>query len=158
MSIADVASAAGLRTPIRHQLFIGGRFVDAQSAETLATLNPHDNTTIAEVAMAGKADIDAAVAAADRAFPAWSRMAAADRGRILLKVADLVEANADELVALECEWQRVDSRHDRSHIESLPLLGAHLLQLTGDLARNHHVFRLEVAIRVACDRLPARRQ
>ncbi|MEO7336425.1 MAG: aldehyde dehydrogenase family protein, partial [Caldimonas sp.] len=64
---------------MRHQLFIDGRFVDAQSGETLPTLNPHDNSTIAEVAMAGKADIDLAVAAAQRAFPAWSRMAAADR-------------------------------------------------------------------------------
>ena len=42
--------------------------------------------------MAGRADVDKAVDAAERAFPAWSRMAAADRGRILLKLADLIEA------------------------------------------------------------------
>src|SRR5258706_11608149 len=101
MTLADVQAAAGLRTPIRHQLFIGGRFVDAQSGETLPSLNPHDNSTIADVAMAGKADVDRAVAAATKAFSAWSRMAAADRGRILLKVADLVEANAEELARLE---------------------------------------------------------
>ena len=53
MSLADIAQAAGLRTPIRHQLFIGGQFVDALSGETLATLNPHDNSAIAEVALAG---------------------------------------------------------------------------------------------------------
>lgn len=86
---------------IRHQLFIDGQFVDAESGETLATLNPHDNTPIADVALAGKADVDGAVAAATRAFPAWSRMAAADRGRILLKLADLIEANAEELAQLE---------------------------------------------------------
>ncbi|MDP9898680.1 betaine-aldehyde dehydrogenase [Variovorax ginsengisoli] len=86
---------------IRHQLFIDGSFVNAESGETLATLNPHDNTTIADVALAGKADVDRAVAAATRAFPAWSRMAAADRGRILLKLADLIEANAEELAQLE---------------------------------------------------------
>jgi acyl-CoA reductase-like NAD-dependent aldehyde dehydrogenase len=101
MSVADVAAAAGLRTPIRHQLFIDGRFVDATSGETLATLNPHDNSPIAEVAMAGKADIDLAVGAAERAFPSWSRLAAADRGRILLKLADLIDANAEELARLE---------------------------------------------------------
>ena len=101
MNLADLQTAAGLRTPIRHQLFINGAFVDAQSGETLATLNPHDNSVIAEVAMAGKADIDKAVAAAQRAFPAWSRMAAADRGRILLKLADLIEANTEELARLE---------------------------------------------------------
>jgi len=101
MNLADIAAAAGLRPPVRHQLFIDGRFVDAESGETLATLNPHDNSTIAEVAMAGHADIDKAVAAATRAFPAWARMAAADRGRILLRLADLIEANTEELARLE---------------------------------------------------------
>ncbi|MDN8613251.1 aldehyde dehydrogenase family protein [Variovorax ginsengisoli] len=86
---------------MRHQLFIDGRFVDAESGETLATLNPHDNSTIAEVSLAGKADVDRAVAAAKRAFPAWSRMAAADRGRILLRLADLIEAHGEELARLE---------------------------------------------------------
>ena len=101
MSLADIQTAAGLRSPIRHQLFIDGKFVDALSGETLPTLNPHDNSTIVAVAMAGKADIDLAVAAAQRAFPTWSRMAAADRGRILLRLADLIEANAEELARLE---------------------------------------------------------
>ena len=77
MTLADIAAAAGLRTPIRHQLFIDGRFVDAADGQTLATLNPHDNSVIAEVAMAGREDVDRAVAAAERAFPAWARMAAA---------------------------------------------------------------------------------
>ncbi|MDH5538170.1 MAG: aldehyde dehydrogenase family protein [Rhizobacter sp.] len=86
---------------MRHQLFIGGRFVDAESGATQATLNPHDNTPIVEVAMAGKADIDKAVAAAAKAHPAWARMAAADRGRILLRLADLIEAQTDELARLE---------------------------------------------------------
>ena len=101
MTLAAIGKAAGLSTPIRHQLFIDGRFVDAESGETLATLNPHDNSVIAQVAMAGHADIDKAVAAATRAFPVWSRMAAADRGRILLRLADLIEANAEELARLE---------------------------------------------------------
>ncbi len=101
MTLADIQAAAGLRSPIRHQLFIGGKFVDAASGETLATLNPHDNSVIADVAMAGKADIDLAVAAAQKAYPAWARMAAADRGRILLKLADLIEGNAEELARLE---------------------------------------------------------
>ncbi len=86
---------------MRDRLFIDGRFVDAASGETLPSLNPHDLSPIADVAMAGKPDIDNAVAAAQRAFPAWSRMAAADRGRILLRLADLIEANGDELARLE---------------------------------------------------------
>jgi betaine-aldehyde dehydrogenase len=101
MNVADVAAAAGLRTPIRHQLFIGGRFVDAADGQTLATLNPHDNTPIADVAMAGREDVERAVAAAEAAFPRWSRLAAADRGRVLLKLADLIETHAEELARLE---------------------------------------------------------
>jgi len=101
MNLADIGSAAGLRSPIRHQLFIGGRFVDAASGETLATLNPHDNSPIADVAMAGREDVDRAVAAAQAALPAWSRLAAAERGAVLLKLADLIDANAEELARLE---------------------------------------------------------
>ena len=101
MTVADIARAAGLRTPIRHQLFIGGEFVDALNGDTLATLNPHDNTPIADVALAGAADVDRAVEAATNALPAWRRLAAADRGRILLKLADLIEANGEELARLE---------------------------------------------------------
>ena len=101
MDLSDIQQAAGLKSPIRHQLFINGEFVDALSGETLATLNPHDNSVIAQVAMAGHADVDLAVKAAQQAFPAWSRMQAADRGRILLKLADLIETNGEELARLE---------------------------------------------------------
>jgi betaine-aldehyde dehydrogenase len=83
------------------QLFINGRFVPAEDGATIPVLNPHDNSVIANVAMAGKADIDKAVAAAKAAFPKWARMAAMDRGRLLLKLADAIEANADELARLE---------------------------------------------------------
>ncbi|MEX3933899.1 aldehyde dehydrogenase family protein [Paraburkholderia phymatum] len=83
------------------QLFIDGRFVPSLSGETLATLNPHDNSVIAEVSMANHADIDRAVAAAKAAFPKWSNLAAAERGRLLLKLADAIEANADRLAHLE---------------------------------------------------------
>ena len=86
---------------IRNQLFIGGRFVDAANGETLATVNPHDNSVITEVAMAGKVDIDGAVDAARAALPAWSAMSASDRGKLLLRLADKIEANAEQLARLE---------------------------------------------------------
>ena len=86
---------------LRHQLFINGEFTAALSGATLPTLNPHDNSVLAEVAMAGKEDVDRAVSAAHEAFPAWSRMAAADRGRILLRLADLIEEHGEELARLE---------------------------------------------------------
>ena len=99
--LSPVQQAAGIRSAIRHQLFIGGKFVDAANGETLTSVNPHDNTPIADVAMAGKVDIDRAVAAAQAAFPTWSRLAAGDRGRILLRLADRIEDNLEELARLE---------------------------------------------------------
>jgi acyl-CoA reductase-like NAD-dependent aldehyde dehydrogenase len=83
------------------ELFIEGRFVPASDGATAPTLNPHDNSKIADVAMAGRVDVDKAVNAARAAFPAWRAMAAMDRGRLLLKLADAIEANADELAKLE---------------------------------------------------------
>ena len=100
-TIAKSQIPAALQGAIHTKLFIDGKFVDAESGETMATLNPHDNSVIAQVAMAGHADVDLAVKAAHKAFPAWSRMQAADRGRILLKLADLIEANGEELARLE---------------------------------------------------------
>ncbi|MGH8143560.1 MAG: aldehyde dehydrogenase family protein [Steroidobacteraceae bacterium] len=86
---------------MRHQLFIGGKFVDAADGGTLTSVNPHDNSPIADVAMAGREDIDRAVAAAQAAFPAWSHLSGSERGRILLRVADKIEENLDELARLE---------------------------------------------------------
>ena len=83
------------------KLFIGGEFVDAADRATIPVLNPHDNSTIAQVAEAKAADIDRAVAAAQKSFPAWSRMPAAERGRLLLKLADRIEDKAEELAQLE---------------------------------------------------------
>jgi betaine-aldehyde dehydrogenase len=90
-------------SPVRVQsdLFINGEFVKAENGATAPTYNPHDNTVITEVASASKADVDRAVAAATEAFPKWSALAAADRGRLLLKLADLIESRAEELATLE---------------------------------------------------------
>ena len=100
-TIAKSQIPAALQGAIHTQLFIDGKFVDAESGETMATLNPHDNSEIAQIAMAGHADVDKAIQAAQRAYPKWSRMSAMDRGRILLKLADLIEANAEQLALLE---------------------------------------------------------
>ena len=86
---------------MQNRLFIGGEFVDGVDRATIEVLNPHDCSVITEIAEARAADVDRAVAAAQAAFPAWRRMAAADRGRLLLKLADAIEANADELARLE---------------------------------------------------------
>lgn len=83
------------------RLLIGGEFVDALDGAEIEVLDPHDGSVLARVAEAKAVDVDRAVAAAKAAAPAWGRMAAADRGRLLLKLADAIEANADELALLE---------------------------------------------------------
>ncbi|MGA6973413.1 MAG: aldehyde dehydrogenase family protein [Candidatus Binatus sp.] len=83
------------------KLFIGGEFVDAADGGLIETLNPHDNSRLAGVAEARVADIDRAVAAASKAFPAWRNLAAADRGKLLLRLADAIESHADELARVE---------------------------------------------------------
>jgi betaine-aldehyde dehydrogenase len=98
MSSAKSAS----ETPRKYQLFIDGKWVDAESGKTFTTPNPATGATLAEVAEGDKADIDKAVAAARRAFEGkWSKVSARDRGRMLYKLSQLIEAKIPELAALE---------------------------------------------------------
>ena len=74
-------------------LFIGGKWLDSVSGKTFATINPATGETICQVAEGDKADIDLAVKAARKAFEdgPWPRMNAAERGRLLYRLADLIE-------------------------------------------------------------------
>ena len=83
------------------KLFIGGEFVDGLAGGTIDVVNPFDQTTLAEVAEARAEDVDRAVDAAWRAFPAWSRTSPSERGRLLLALAGAIEANAGRLAELE---------------------------------------------------------
>ena len=83
------------------KLFIGGEFVDALGGETLPVLNPHDGSELAQIALAGRADVDRAVDAACAAADGWANTPAAERGRYLGKLADAIAAAADELARLE---------------------------------------------------------
>jgi aldehyde dehydrogenase (NAD+) len=83
-------------------LLIDGKRVPALSGRYFDTLNPATEQVIARVAEADAADIDAAVRSARAAFAgAWGHMRAADRGHALLRLADLIRQNIDELVELE---------------------------------------------------------
>ncbi len=95
------ANQAFLAQP--RKMLIDGKWVAAASGKTFAVFDPGTGREIAQVAAADKADIDLAVAAARRAFTnkAWAGMKACDRERLLNRLADLVEANADELAELE---------------------------------------------------------
>jgi phenylacetaldehyde dehydrogenase len=85
------------------QLFIDGQFVPAQSGKTFDVINPATGEVFAQAAAGDAADIDRAVKAARKAFESgpWPSMPASGRRNLLLKLADAIEAHADELATLE---------------------------------------------------------
>ena len=85
----------------KYDLLINGDWVPAEGGETFETFNPATVEKLADCANASPADIDRAVEAARAAVPAWSKTAPAERANLLLKVADLIEANAERLAMAE---------------------------------------------------------
>jgi 4-guanidinobutyraldehyde dehydrogenase/NAD-dependent aldehyde dehydrogenase len=96
------ALAAGLT--IEGRAFVNGRYEDAMSGETRPTMSPADGQKLADVANCGIEDADRAVEVARAAFESgvWSKMAPADRKMVLVRWAELIEANAEEIALLEC--------------------------------------------------------
>ena len=84
-----------------YQQFIGGGFVDAADGRTADVVNPANDQVIASVPASSQEDVDRAVEAAEKAFEEWKTTTPQDRSLILLKIADALEARADELGRLE---------------------------------------------------------
>nr|DAD26954.1 TPA_asm: hypothetical protein HUJ06_028422 [Nelumbo nucifera] len=85
------------------KLFINGEFVDSVSGKTFETIDPRTGEVIARVAQGDKEDVELAVKAAREAFDhgRWPRMPGSERGRIMMKLADLIDENIEELAALD---------------------------------------------------------
>ncbi|MEI2819431.1 MAG: aldehyde dehydrogenase [Marmoricola sp.] len=92
-----IAEVAGVNVDTRH--WIGGQRV--ASTQTFADISPIDETEIAQVSLGTQTEVDAAVAAARAAFPAWAAMPVAQRCAILRKVADIVESRVEDLAQVE---------------------------------------------------------
>jgi aldehyde dehydrogenase (NAD+) len=102
--VSPKKSPAKSPVEIRHtKMLIHGKWLDSSSGKTFETLNPATGEVIAHVAEGATADIDKAVAAARRAFDKgpWRKMNARERGKLLYRLADLIEKNKDELAMLE---------------------------------------------------------
>ena len=105
--------------------FIGGEWVPAASAQTFATSNPADTReVVAQYAQGGRADTQAAIAAAHAAFPAWAAQTSIARGRILSKTSQLLEARKAELAELLTREE-----------------GKTLAEATGEVQRTADIFR-----------------
>jgi betaine-aldehyde dehydrogenase len=88
-----------------HKLWIDGKWVDSKGGKTMMIENPATGAKIADVVDASREDVDAAVKAAHTAFydGRWSKKTPAERSKAIWKLADLIEAKAEELAKLESE-------------------------------------------------------
>jgi betaine-aldehyde dehydrogenase len=91
--------ATAAKTKLRN--FIGGKAVDPAEGGTEDVINPATGEAIAEAPLSTKTDVDAAVAAAKDAFPAWAATPPGERARALLRMADLIEERGEEVAVLE---------------------------------------------------------
>src|SRR5262245_47002439 len=104
-----MSAAPSLRSDVKsfvakaRPMLIDGKFVPSASRKTFPTYDPATGEVLAQIAEGDREDAERAVRAARRAFEsgAWPEMTASERGRLLWKLADLVEANGDELAELE---------------------------------------------------------
>ena len=129
-------------------LFIDGGYRPAVSGRSFTVENPKDGSIVAEVAEGDAADIEAAVAAAERAFPAWSALTGAERGDIMHRAAEILRRRLPELVTIEIdqigrprremaaqlarlpEWFSYFGAVARTHEDTVPPFGGNYLNYT----------------------------
>src|SRR5947208_2033726 len=95
------STVAAMRDVVRVPNYIGGEFVAPASGKYIDNICPSTGEWMGEIPDSDERDVDAAVQAAEKAFPAWSCTPASDRSRLLLKIADLIEQNFEMLAYFE---------------------------------------------------------
>jgi phenylacetaldehyde dehydrogenase len=106
-----------------YKMWIGGKWVNAESGKTYTAVNPATGEKIARIPLGGKADVDKAVKAARSAFPAWSKKPQAERSRIVSQIAPPFLKHAQELVNLDI----------LDHGTPVKLANMFVMQLPGDI-------------------------
>jgi len=117
-AIADDALSRVTESALTH--FIGGERVESTSGETFENHSPVDGSRLGSVASGDAADVDAAALAATDAFGDWSARSGKQRKKILLDVADAIEARADDIAAVEC----VDTGQTIRYMSAAAIRGA----------------------------------
>jgi aldehyde dehydrogenase (NAD+) len=120
-ALVDIAPSYGL--------FIDGEFREADDGAVFKTLAPASEEVLSEVAQAGAADVDAAVAAARKAFPGWSALPGAERAKYLFRIARIIQERSRELAVLESLDNGKPIRESRD--ADLPLVAAHFFYYAG---------------------------
>ncbi len=126
-----------------HQLYIGGRFVDAESGETRPTLNPWNGEAVAEIPVAGANDVRAAIAAARKAFDdgPWPRMSGAERCEAITALAARMKERQKDLARLES----IDSGGTIAKTGADAYLAQRQMAYFGEMARNYDAEPREIA-------------
>lgn len=118
------------RIDSRYGLFIGGRFVPPRQNKYFASISPGSERQLSEVAEAGSEDVDAAYRAARRALAGeWGRMAAAERGKVLFRIARLLQDRSREFAVAESQDGGKPIRESRDF--DVPLAAAHFFYHAG---------------------------
>ncbi|MCG3043111.1 aldehyde dehydrogenase family protein [Streptomyces sp. S1A] len=120
-AVVDIAPSYGL--------FVDGEFREAAGGRTFKTVSPSTEEVLTEVAHAGAEDVDAAVAAARRAFTSWSALPGAERAKYLFRIARIIQERSRELAVLETLDNGKPIRETRD--ADLPLVAAHFFYHAG---------------------------
>ena len=144
-------------TKTAYKNLVGGEWVDAASGETMEVINPATGETIAEVPRCSAEDVDRAVAAANTALPGWLDSTPKERSELLHKLADVLDANAEELAQLESAERRQAAdgvaRRDAVLGRQPALLRRCRAQPRGEVGRRvHHGLHVDDPARAARDR------
>ncbi len=113
----------------RYNLFINGEFVAPKTKKYFKSINPSNETILAEIADAGKSDVDAAVKAANKAFPSWQKIGGKERGKYLFRIARLMQERAREFAVIESLDGGKPIRESRDI--DIPLAAAHFFYYAG---------------------------
>src|SRR6476660_8139135 len=118
-----------VRLEDRYGLFIGGKFVPPKSKKYFPTINPATEETLAHVAEANAADVDAAVRAAEEAGRKWSKLKPADRGKYIYRIARILQEKSRELAVIETMDGGKPIKESRD--VDIPLVVAHFFYHAG---------------------------
>ena len=113
----------------KYDLFIGGEFVAPEKGKYFDTINPANEEKLSRVAMASAVDVDKAVKAARKAFPAWSRMKASERGKYIYRIARILQERSREFAVIESLDGGKPIRESRD--VDIPLAAAHFFYYAG---------------------------
>jgi aminomuconate-semialdehyde/2-hydroxymuconate-6-semialdehyde dehydrogenase len=129
--MTNVVDVEGVTVPLDH--YIDGRRVASETTFTVRSPIDWENWKLAEVANGGQAEVDAAVAAARRAFPAWAALGPDGRHECLTKLADAIDAAVPDLAKVECADN--GSLYEAMHLRVLPR-AANNIRFFADFARD----------------------